>query len=115
MDDSNKRLKKFQIRFTEKEFEMIGALSSGVFGEASMSDTIRRCIQERYSKAFPAYISERKRVAVLPEFKLTDEQKCEQVGGEVFIENGIVKGKIFTNADKSMYRSFPIEMIDNYI
>ena len=69
-----------------------------------------------YEKEFGGYKSDKVRtISNLPEEVLTPEQKCEKAGGAVFTENGTLKCRLPQNDDRSMFLSFPIEMIDKYI
>lgn len=79
-----KRLKIINVRLTDGELLMIHALSKK-YGDISLSDVMRRCVQERYGRVFPVYLEKSGYIKPLkvPEQQLTDEQYCESVGGKV--------------------------------
>ena len=102
------RNKTIQVRLTELENKMVETLSEG-FGGISRSDTIRRCVQEKYKKAFPLYLTTKKDSFVKPlveERELTPEQACERAGGKVETVNGIPMCVI--QISKSMQRQVPL-------
>ena len=71
------------VRVTEKEKAMIEALSTS-YGDERAADVLRRCMQERFIKAFPLYARKGDNSAVgVPSEQLTPEQICEKLGGRV--------------------------------
>jgi hypothetical protein len=81
------RTKNIRVRITDKEEEMIKTLAV-IFGDISVSDTIRRCIQERYQRAFPAYKKKNNGISKEEEETLTVEQLCEKSGGKISKHEG---------------------------
>ena len=73
-------------------------------------------LRKSYEKELGGYKADKvKTITNLPENILTDEQKCEKVGGKVFMNNDIKSCKLPTNPDGSSHVIFPIGMIDKYI
>ena len=80
-----KRLYNVNVRLTNGELEMLKALARQ-YGGVSLPDSVRRCIEERFRKAFPLYVKQEKSGAVMivtPEKDLSDEQFCEKYGGKI--------------------------------
>jgi len=106
------RINKIQIRLTNIEVKMVEALQ-GRMGDISKSDAVRRCIQERFKKEFPAYITKEYGGIKITqkEEELTPEQICEGVGGKVIKrEDG---GKMCElKYHSGAVRRFPITMTD---
>lgn len=76
-----------QIRLTDVEVKMVEALCERM-GDIPKSDAVRRCIQDRYKREFPVYITE-KRGSIRPlDEELTPEQACEKAGGTVVRREG---------------------------
>lgn len=79
----NKRNHSISVRMTDREASMVEAMAKK-YGDISFSDVFRRCVQERFSKVFPAYVKKKDEIgAGIPDEELTQEQICEMLTGKV--------------------------------
>lgn len=99
------RIQLIQARLTENELKMVEALCERM-GNIPKADMIRRCIQDRYRREFPVYITEKRGSGSPVEEEFTPEQLCEQKGGKVIVREGIPVCSFKMN--ESFTRSVPL-------
>lgn len=79
----NKKI--IQVRLSEVEADHLDQITERL--GCSLSEFIRRLIDAKYEKMFPAYMGGKKtptpKIIQEPEPKLTPEQQCEAHGGRV--------------------------------
>lgn len=80
-----------QVRMGDKDIAILDTLGEEVYGGAGRADVIRRVLTERFNKAFPPYLREKKKgkLVEIPEEELTPEQACEAAGGKVETVEGV--------------------------
>ena len=104
-----KEVHKVLIRFTPKEFAMVEALSTS-YGDIKPSEVVRRCIEERFRKAFPVYARKGADVgAGVPEEDMTPEQTVEKFGGSIVTREGI---RMATFKDGALQRYIPMNDLE---
>lgn len=94
---------------TDGELEMVESLCAKL-GGIPKSDLLRRCLQERYLKVFPVYLT-KKRGSVEPiERELTPEEACEKAGGKVVTREGTLMCQI--KVKEGYERNVPLTRLD---
>ena len=102
------RINLLQVRLTDGELKMVEALCERE-GGIPKADVVRRCIEYKFKKEFPVYITERKGTVSPLKVVLTNEQRCERVGGEVGVDSFGTDVCRIESLDKSFGRNIPID------
>src|SRR3990167_6362719 len=85
-----KRDRRISLCITEREEIKLKAISSKM-GDVTMSEVLRRCMTDRYTKEFPPYREKAKTKIEILAAVYTDEEWCEKNGGKVVYDELGVK------------------------